>query len=555
MYGATIGKTSILGIDAATNQACAVGIPKIGITTAHYLFHYLASQKETFIEAGKGGAQPNISQGVIKSWPVPLPPLPEQNRIADKLDAVLARVDACRERLDRVPGILKRFRQAVLAAATSGVLTEGWRGERDADDWPTVSVEMVASAMFDGPFGSNLKSEDYAESGVRVVRLENIGWLNFIADKQTFVPQEKYDSLRKHTLKGQDILFSSFISEDVRVCLLPENLSGMAINKADCFCVRTNESKCLPTYLAMRFACRSTFLALEQNVHGATRPRINLSQLKGFTFGLPDISEQNEIVRRVNNLFAYADHLESRYTAARARIDRLTPSLLAKAFRGELVRQDPNDEPASHLLERISATRSAPGATKSPKKQRRPNATAPTLPNSPKSEPTDVPEAQLSIFVPEQNQTNGGVIPEENLLAALRTSVRGERSGLTESELLRGAASRLGFERFGKNIRTVLEHTLSTALHRRVVVLEDDRYVAATPTIARYDDTFLLASLSAIMRSDYEYKPDDIAEMMAGYLGYSAVTDAMRERIDGVVAEGLRVGVLRGKGGWVWREK
>lgn len=74
MYGATIGKTSILGVDAATNQACAVGIPRRDITYSKYLYHYLASQKDGFVESGKGGAQPNISQGLIKTWPIPLAP-------------------------------------------------------------------------------------------------------------------------------------------------------------------------------------------------------------------------------------------------------------------------------------------------------------------------------------------------------------------------------------------------------------------------------------------------------------------------------------------------
>lgn len=110
MYGATIGKVSILGIDAATNQACAVGTPDLRLTGSQYVFHYLRSQKEAFISAGKGGAQPNLSQGVVKEWPFPLAPLAEQKRIADKLELVLGRVDACRARLDRVPALLKRFR-------------------------------------------------------------------------------------------------------------------------------------------------------------------------------------------------------------------------------------------------------------------------------------------------------------------------------------------------------------------------------------------------------------------------------------------------------------
>lgn len=144
MYGATIGKTSIIGIPAATNQACAVGIPYKGIVTGEYLYHYLGSQKEAFIFAGQGGAQPNISQAVVKAWPAPLAPLAEQTRIADKLDTVLTRVDACRDRLARVAPLLKRFRQSVLAAATSGRLTEDWRDENGRVDWIATNVESVS---------------------------------------------------------------------------------------------------------------------------------------------------------------------------------------------------------------------------------------------------------------------------------------------------------------------------------------------------------------------------------------------------------------------------
>jgi type I restriction enzyme S subunit len=92
---------------------------------------------------------------------------------------------------------------------------------------------------------------------------------------------------------------------------------------------------------------------------------------------LPSCEEQHEIVRRVEALFAYADRVEARYTAARAQVERLTPALLAKAFRGELVPQDPNDEPASVLLERIHASRAAAGE-KPPRKvrtERKPMAT------------------------------------------------------------------------------------------------------------------------------------------------------------------------------------
>ena len=86
---------------------------------------------------------------------------------------------------------------------------------------------------------------------------------------------------------------------------------------------------------------------------------------------MPPLIEQTEIVRRVEQLFAFADQLEAKVATAQARIDRLTQSILAKAFRGELVPQDPNDEPASVLLERIQAQRAA-----APKAKRGRKATA-----------------------------------------------------------------------------------------------------------------------------------------------------------------------------------
>lgn len=307
------------------------------------------------VMSGAVGQQRVPKQYVLNSE-VPLAPLPEQGRIVAKLDALLARVDVCRERLDRVPGILKRFRQSVLAAATSGELTREWREQgRLAREWRQTVISEVATQIFDGPFGSHLKSKDYADEGVRVVRLENIAPLRFIEEKRTYITRGKYESLTRHTLFSGDILFSSFVDDEVRVCLLPEQLDGKAINKADCFCIRTNAALCRPLFLALRLACRSTFEALDEAVHGATRPRINLRQLKEIAFDLPCLDEQDEIIRRSRALLDLADALERRLAATRRHVERTPVAALAKAFRGELVPQDPNDEPAAALLARLRA--------------------------------------------------------------------------------------------------------------------------------------------------------------------------------------------------------
>jgi len=315
-----------------------------------------------------GSTIKHLPQVALQRYEVRVPPLAEQQRIADKLDTVLARVDACRDRLARVTPLLKRFRQSVLAAATAGRLTEDLNstGERA---WNTVTLESLCSSVSDGPFGSHLKSDDYVEQGARVVRLENIGHLAFVSSKQTFISLEKYATLERHKLAEGDLLFSSFVDEEVRVCRFPGDLGSFAINKADCFCLRVNTNACDPSFLMYRLACKTTYVSLKEQVHGATRPRINLGQLRRFELSLPSLAEQEEIVRRVEILFAFADRLEARLAQAQTAVDRLTPSLLAKAFRGELVPQDPADEPAAELLKRLQSSAAEKPAAARPRRR------------------------------------------------------------------------------------------------------------------------------------------------------------------------------------------
>ena len=122
MYGATIGKVSILGIDASTNQACAVARPMPGVVDSEFLYYLLRSLKDDFVAAGQGGAQPNISQTVLKRWSISLPPLAEQKRIADKLDRLLAAVDTCKARLDAAHARLEKLAEVSLAKAVRGEL-------------------------------------------------------------------------------------------------------------------------------------------------------------------------------------------------------------------------------------------------------------------------------------------------------------------------------------------------------------------------------------------------------------------------------------------------
>lgn len=121
MYGATIGKVGILGVEAATNQACACGICSEWVDY-RFLFYYLQSQKSSFIRSGKGGAQPNISQTIIKQHDFPLPSLPEQQEIVRILDRLLAREQRARQAAEETLAAIDRMKQAILARAFRGEL-------------------------------------------------------------------------------------------------------------------------------------------------------------------------------------------------------------------------------------------------------------------------------------------------------------------------------------------------------------------------------------------------------------------------------------------------
>ena len=363
MYGATIGKTSILGIDAATNQACAVAVPERAVTTTEYLYHYLCSQREAFVEAGKGGAQPNISQGVIKSWPIPLAPLAEQKRIADKLDTLLARVDACRTHLARIPAILKRFRQSVLAAATSGELTREWRDEHElgVNDWSSATVDDLIDRIESGINVQCIERPPTSrERGL--VKISAVTWGRYNDDESKTLPPEKVVPDVARIKIGDFLISRANTLELVGACVVVDRVNRPVYLSDKVLRLVMPEA----TKQWMLLVLRSTEgrRQIESLASGNQLSMRNLSQanLRKINIPMPPPGEQAEIVRRVESLFALADQLEARYTTGRAHLDHLTPALLAKAFRGELVPQDPNDEPVAALLAGIAARQSAASA-------------------------------------------------------------------------------------------------------------------------------------------------------------------------------------------------
>lgn len=341
-YGASLGRI-LTGLSGAYNVAMAkVDIPE----EIHSRFVYYLLRSEIFqapLRLVSRSAQNGFNKQDLAEFEIPLAPLAEQKRIADKLDALLARVDRCRARLERVPLILKRFRQAVLAAATSGQLTE-----TEQDD--VVPFKKAIQFLKTGPFGSALHKADYISGGIPLVNPMHINDGVITPSIDMSISEAKADQLKEFRLSKGDIVLGRR-GQMGRCALVGSKEIGWLCGSGSMF-MHPNEHV-LPEYLQIFLSSPGCVQALEADAVGSTMVNLNQQILLGLKIRIPPLEEQHEIVRRVDILFAYADRLALRYQAARAQVERLTPALLAKAFRGELVPQDPTDEPAALLLERI----------------------------------------------------------------------------------------------------------------------------------------------------------------------------------------------------------
>ena len=279
-----------------------------------FLERWFQRHARTIQSLGKGTTVKGITLPVLRSLPVSLPPYEEQKRIAAKIDSLTTKSARARTELTKIEALVERYKAAVID-------TEIGRAEKAAQS--EHSIEEIATSTFDGPFGSNLKSADYVEAGKRVIRLENIGHLAFIGSKETFISKEKFLSLDRHHLKADDILFSSFISDNIRVCRLPADLDGQALNKADCFAIRLNREIALPGYIMFALGSTKAYDALSGSVHGATRPRINLKQLKSYALLLPPIATQNAAIARIEAALGHIDQVVQEIRGSATALDRI----------------------------------------------------------------------------------------------------------------------------------------------------------------------------------------------------------------------------------------
>jgi type I restriction enzyme S subunit len=286
-----------------------------------------------------GTTRLKLTQGSLRIIPIPLPPLPEQQRIVAKLDAVFGHLDSLREKLDRIPELLKNFRQQVLTQAVMGELTKEWREGKDLGEWEEKNlIDVIVEKPRNGfsPNGVSYKTD------VKSLTLSATTKGYFDANYVKYLDIEKPDLASHLWLKNGDILIQRSNSLDYVGTAAIYNGADYDFIYPDLM-MKVRANQLISTqYLYYVLSSSATKDYFRKNATGSAgnMPKINQSIVMNTPVPYPELEEQEEVVRKVESLLYLADKIESQYQSIKAKIDQLPHAILAKAFRGELVGQE-----------------------------------------------------------------------------------------------------------------------------------------------------------------------------------------------------------------------
>jgi type I restriction enzyme S subunit len=359
------------------------------VILSEYLFAYSLTPMllDPLAALQRGSSYPAVREQDVRTQTIPLPPLAEQKRIVSKIEELFSELDAGEESLRRARRQLGVYRQSLLKQAFEGKLTAPWRKQNpDLLESPEVeSVEVsehlpldwrsikLGSAIENPSYGTSKKCS-YESAGHGVLRIPNVVNGAIDAADLKFAEFTK-DEVASYELKAGDLLMirsNGSVSIVGRCALIEPKHTGFLYAG---YLIRLRPIKSLIAPLFLRIQLGS--LRLRSQIEFSAKStsgvnNINSKEIQRLVIALPSLPEQREIVRLLDEQFTVIEQNEREIDAALKRCAALRQSILKKAFTGQLVPQDPTDEPASALLERIRKEREKGAVGKSTRKRATP---------------------------------------------------------------------------------------------------------------------------------------------------------------------------------------
>ena len=316
----SLGKRAFAGCDLFTNEAiAALHVLDHDVADRGYLYWALGSlDYDRLVDRAAKGK--TLNKAKLKILRIPLPPLAEQKRIAEILDAADALRAQRRETLAQLDTLLQSTFLDMFGDPVTNPM-----------GWPPTSLSAISDELRDGPFGSNLKSSHYVESGVRVIRLQNIGVGEMRNDDLAFISEEHFASLPHNHCQPGDVIIGTMGDPNLRACIVPLALAR-ALNKADCILMRGDRTKVDASYVCWFLNNPSTVSMALRLVRGQTRGRISLGRMKNLQITLPPLDIQHRFAAIVESV----EQQKASQRAHLAELDTLFASLQSRAFRGDL---------------------------------------------------------------------------------------------------------------------------------------------------------------------------------------------------------------------------
>ncbi|MGU8476852.1 restriction endonuclease subunit S [Clostridium perfringens] len=318
-YGASVGKI-LTGLEGAYNVAIIKSIPSKLIDKRYLYYYFNSSYFQNFLKnVGSRAAQAGFNKEDLREAKIFVPKIEHQRNIVSILNKSKNLIERRKNQIEQLDLLVK------------SKFIEMFRGDKNFDYIKIENLVEVKSDIVDGPFGSNLKTIDYVDSGVRVIQINNIGKSQFRNGNKRYITEEKFNSLIKHSVIPGDIVVAKMGEPIGRACIVP-NWLEKAVIVADCMKIHPDLNVINAKYLEFLLNTDEVKVQFKKYSQGSTRVRLNLTMLRQIEVLYPPIELQNQFADFVKQV----DKLKFEMEKSLKELEDNFNSLMNKAFKGEL---------------------------------------------------------------------------------------------------------------------------------------------------------------------------------------------------------------------------